>query len=148
MLITQDKEELFMFHENLKTLRKEKGLSQEELASRLHVVRQTISKWEKATSIPDADLLIKIAEELDTSVGVLLGENLSQSTNENDIALKLENLNTLLAQRNQSNRRIWKIVKYILVGFFIVFILAIIMNWISFQNYSTNTSSTIEVVEE
>ena len=36
-----------MFGENLKTLRKQKGFSQEELATRLHVVRQTISKWEK-----------------------------------------------------------------------------------------------------
>ena len=40
-----------MFNENLKTLRKQKGFSQEELASRLHVVRQTISKWEKNLSV-------------------------------------------------------------------------------------------------
>ena len=51
-----------MFSENLKTLRKQKGFSQEELASRLHVVRQTISKWEKNLSVPDADTLIRLAE--------------------------------------------------------------------------------------
>ena len=44
-----------MFGENLKTLRKQKGFSQEELAVRLHVVRQTVSKWEKNLSVPDAD---------------------------------------------------------------------------------------------
>ena len=48
-----------MFGENLKTLRKQKGFSQEELATRLHVVRQTISKWEKNLSVPDADTLIR-----------------------------------------------------------------------------------------
>ena len=49
-----------MFHENLRLKRKERGLSQEELASRLHVVRQTISKWEKGMSVPDSEQLIKI----------------------------------------------------------------------------------------
>ena len=53
-----------MFGENLKTLRKQKGFSQEELATRLHVVRQTISKWEKNLSVPDADTLIRLAEIL------------------------------------------------------------------------------------
>ena len=39
-----------MFSENLKLLRKKKGLSQEELAVRLNIVRQTVSKWEKGVS--------------------------------------------------------------------------------------------------
>lgn len=39
-----------MLNENLQALRKAKGLSQEELAERLHVVRQTVSKWEKGVS--------------------------------------------------------------------------------------------------
>ena len=39
-----------MLNENLKTLRKQRGLSQQELAVRLHVVRQTVSKWEKGVS--------------------------------------------------------------------------------------------------
>ena len=62
-----------MFHENLKALRKDRGLSQEELAARLHVVRQTISKWEKGLSVPDAEMLLRLAEVLDTTVSRLLG---------------------------------------------------------------------------
>ena len=51
-----------MFSENLKTLRKQNGFSQEELASKLHVVRQTISKWEKNLSV--AEQLSRINEQL------------------------------------------------------------------------------------
>ena len=57
-----------MFSENLKAYRKAKGLTQEELAVRLHVVRQTVSKWEKGLSVPDADLLVRLAEVLEVSV--------------------------------------------------------------------------------
>ena len=62
-----------MFQDNLKTLRKNKGYTQEELASRLKVVRQTISKWEKGLSVPDAEMLLKIADEFEVSVSELLG---------------------------------------------------------------------------
>ena len=71
-----------MLKENIKNLRKSKGLSQEELAVKLHVVRQTVSKWENGLSVPDAAELISLAEELDTPVGVLLGETVP----ENDFA--------------------------------------------------------------
>ena len=71
-----------MFSKNLKTLRKQKGFSQEELASRLHVVRQTISKWEKNLSVPDADTLIRLAEILEVSVSELLGSKI-ENENEN-----------------------------------------------------------------
>ncbi len=63
-----------MLNENLQSLRKARGLSQEELAERIHVVRQTVSKWEKGLSVPDADLLIRLAETLDTSVSALEGD--------------------------------------------------------------------------
>lgn len=62
-----------MLNENIKNLRKAKGLSQEELAIKLNVVRQTVSKWEKGLSVPDSNLLISLADELDTSVSILLG---------------------------------------------------------------------------
>lgn len=50
-----------MLQENIKTFRKDRGLTQEELAIRVNVVRQTVSKWEKGLSVPDADTLQKIA---------------------------------------------------------------------------------------
>ena len=73
-----------MLNENLKQLRKSKGLSQEELAIRLNVVRQTISKWEKGLSVPDADMLIKISEIFEVSVSELLGAKIEEK-NEQDV---------------------------------------------------------------
>lgn len=67
-----------MLNENIRNLRKSKGLSQEELAIRLNVVRQTISKWEKGLSVPDSSMIISLAEELDTSVSTLLGETVQE----------------------------------------------------------------------
>ena len=69
-----------MFGENLKTLRKQKDFSQEELAARLHVVRQTVSKWEKGLSVPDADALIRLAEVLEVSVSELLGAKIENDS--------------------------------------------------------------------
>ena len=88
-----------MFNENLKILRKEKGYSQEQLAARLNVVRQTISKWEKGISVPDAELLIQLAEVLDVTVSDLLGKKIeiAEGQNEKDIlASELAKLNELL----------------------------------------------------
>ena len=67
-----------MLNENIKTIRKSKGLSQEELAIKLNVVLQTISKWEQGLSVPDSDMLISISEALDTPVSTLLGETVNE----------------------------------------------------------------------
>ena len=63
-----------MLSENIKAIRKSKGLSQQELAIKLNVVRQTISKWEQGLSVPDSDMLISLSEVLETPVSTLLGE--------------------------------------------------------------------------
>ena len=68
-----------MLNENMKTIRKSKGLSQQELAVRLNIVRQTVSKWEQGLSVPDSDMLISISEVLEIPVSTLLGENVMQS---------------------------------------------------------------------
>ena len=65
-----------MLSENIKTIRKAKGLSQQELAVKLNVVRQTISKWEQGLSVPDSDMLISISEVFETPVSKLLGERI------------------------------------------------------------------------
>lgn len=102
-----------MLNENIKALRKAKGLSQEELAIKLNVVRQTVSKWEKGLSVPDAGMVIKIAEVLDTTVNVLLGEE-SPKSEEPDftktLAAKLEALNEQYSKQNEHHRKIWRAV--------------------------------------
>lgn len=96
-----------MLNENIKKLRESKGLSQEELAIQLHVVRQTISKWERGLSVPDSDLLISISEALETPVSTLLGETIMQPEVDDwkAISAKLEVINLQLAQRKITRRR-------------------------------------------
>lgn len=96
-----------MLNENLKTLRKSKGLSQEELAIKLNVVRQTVSKWEQGLSVPDADMLISIAEAFETPVSTLLGETVAGTKPDGlqAISEKLEVINLQLAHRRAAGRR-------------------------------------------
>ena len=96
-----------MLHVNLKAIRKSKGLSQEELAAKLYVVRQTVSKWEQGLSVPDADMLISISEALETPVNVLLGETVAWKEPDDlrAISEKLEVINLQLAQRKESGRK-------------------------------------------
>ena len=98
-----------MLKENIKLIRKQKGLSQEELAIKLNVVRQTISKWEQGLSVPDSELLVALSEALDTPVSVLLGETISEGKPDSlkEISEKLEIINLQLAQRKESKRKFW-----------------------------------------
>lgn len=102
-----------MLNENIKQLRKAKGLSQEELATKLGVVRQTISKWEQGLSVPDSDMLIRLAEVLDTRVSVLLGENIEVDVEQDTIqqmADILEVLNQEYAKNKEIKRKIWRVI--------------------------------------
>lgn len=96
-----------MLNENMKALRKSKGLSQEELAIKLNVVRQTVSKWENGLSVPDSDMLISISEVFETPVSTLLGENVIESEADDlkAISEKLEVINLQLAQRKTTRKR-------------------------------------------
>lgn len=97
-----------MLHENIKAVRERKGITQEELAGRLHVVRQTVSKWERGLSVPDADMLVSLSEVLATPVSVLLGETVSapEVDDVQAIAKRLEAINLQLARRSILRRRI------------------------------------------
>lgn len=122
-----------MFSENLKRLRKEKGFSQEQLATRLNVVRQTVSKWEKGISVPDAELLIQLAEVLDVTVGDLLGKKIeiAEDQDEKDIlASELAKLNELLVVYGNKLSN-WKRKIGIAMGIvlLILFICAIYGSW-------------------
>lgn len=96
-----------MLNENIKAIRKSKGLSQEELAVKLNVVRQTISKWEQGLSVPDSEMLISISEVLETPVSTLLGETIMEPKADDlkVISEKLEAINSQLAQRENAKRR-------------------------------------------
>ncbi len=96
-----------MLSENIKTIRKSKGLSQEELAIKLNVVRQTISKWETGLSVPDSEMLISISEVFETPVSTLLGETVVESKADDlkAISEKLEVINLQLAQRKTTKRK-------------------------------------------
>ena len=115
-----------MLNENIKKLRQEKGLSQEELAIKLNVVRQTLSKWENGLSVPDSSMLITLADELDTSVGILLGEPVTEST-PNDlktISEKLEVINLQLAKRSMAKV---KTIRWVLISLSILMIIVFIV---------------------
>lgn len=95
-----------MLNENMKALRKSQGLSQEELAVKLNVVRQTISKWEQGLSVPDADMLISISEVFETPVSTLLGETIVETRADDlrAISEKLEVINLQLAHRKAARQ--------------------------------------------
>lgn len=89
-----------MLNETIKNARKAKGMSQEEMAVQLNVVRQTVSKWETGLSVPDADDLIRISALLDVSVNDLLGVSRPNDAAE-DLAGELARVNEQLAAKKQ-----------------------------------------------
>ena len=104
-----------MLSENIKSVRKSKGLSQQELAVKLNVVRQTVSKWEQGLSVPDSDLLIALSEALETPVSTLLGETIVETDADHLTAIseKLEVINLQLAQRKTMRRAI---IRWLLIS--------------------------------
>lgn len=117
-----------MLNENIKAIRKSKGLSQQELAVKLNVVRQTVSKWEKGLSVPDSDMLISLSEALETPVSTLLGENVIEAEVDDlkAISAKLEVINLQLARRKITGKRIlhWLFIALCVVTVAIFAILA------------------------
>ena len=104
-----------MLNENIKAIRKSKGLSQEELAVKLNVVRQTISKWEQGLSVPDADMLISLSGAFETPVSTLLGEPVTAAKADDlkAVSEKLEIINLQLAQGKELRR---KTARCLLIG--------------------------------
>ena len=119
-----------MLSENLKVLRKQKGFSQEELAVRVNVVRQTVSKWEKGLSVPDADTVVKLAEVFGVSVNELLGEEIKVEDNSLEVAEQLSRLNALLAIQMQRKQQLRKNI-FTAIGIIVLFgfIAAIFPYW-------------------
>jgi len=129
-----------MLNENIRIIRKSKGLSQEELAVKLNVVRQTISKWEQGLSVPDSTMLLSISEVLETPVSVLLGESVTE-TRENELKViseKLEIVNLQLAMNRESKRKRlqWLLI---LICVFIIFVSIVLIRFDSpYLNWDYN----------
>lgn len=120
-----------MLNENIKIIRKSKGLSQEELAVRLNVVRQTISKWENGLSVPDADMLISISKVLEIPVSTLLGETVDRPESDDLKAIceKLETINLQLARRKDTARKMLRgLLVSLCIGIMIIFVLLAALN--------------------
>lgn len=139
-----------MLNDNIKKLRQQKGMTQEVLAEKLHVVRQTVSKWEKGLSVPDAEMLSEMAEVFEVSVSELLGEvaGFEQSEQEGGdrVAEQLALINEQLVIKNRRARRIWRTVAAILIGIGIsivgLFVLA------GFLSTEPTVKTEEEIVEE
>lgn len=122
-----------MLHENIKRLRSEQGMSQEVLAEKLHVVRQTVSTWEKGLSVPDAEMLLRLSEVFGVTVSDLLGETEAapeenEEPNLRQIAAQLSELNDRLASRSARNRKLLRIAAWVVLG---VAVLALAWNGMS-----------------
>lgn len=122
-----------MFNENLRILRKQKGMSQEALAQQLNVVRQTVSKWEKGLSVPDAEMLTRISELFEVPVSQMLGSTIEDETDTNQIAVQLAMLNEYMVSRSKRNKMILKIVLIVAAALFVFYILLAVTARIAFS---------------
>lgn len=131
-----------MFGENLKAMRKAKGYTQEELAIKINVVRQTVSKWEKGLSVPDADVLSQIAEVFDTKVSVLLGGTITEETDKDAVAEQLAKISEQLAIKNRRSKAIWKTIGMIVLA---IMLLNMLLNILAVTLFRANTSNEFDV---
>ena len=137
-----------MLNENIKALRKTKGLTQDELAIRLNVVRQTVSKWEKGLSVPDAEMLQRIAEVFEVNVSQLLGAPINQNENIDVIAEQLSRINEQMVVKNNRSRKIWKTIGIILAIIIAGQLLLVALGITAYKSYEVGTDTYEEYVEE
>ena len=117
-----------MLNENIKAYRKQKGFTQETLAQELNVVRQTVSKWEKGYSVPDAVMLERMAELFEISVGDLLGSETAGAVPQTDldrISAQLSVLNNQFARELARKRKIRNFFKGLLIAVLILAVFAV-----------------------
>ena len=132
-----------MLGENLKALRKQKGMSQEVMAQQLNVVRQTVSKWEQGLSVPDAQMLTRIAELFEVPVSSLLGERIEENVNTNEIAVQLAILNEQLASRRGRNRKILRIIMIVIAAVVAAYLLLHIVFGVVIDSKRVMTSAEL-----
>lgn len=140
-----------MFQENLKTLRKNKGFTQEEVAARLNVVRQTVSKWEKGQSVPDAEMLVKLAEIFEVPVSQLLGSRIEPDSQPDALAEQLARINEQLVIKNRRAKRVWTAIAVVVAGAILLQLLVIGMIVLLRavpQNGTTDITEWTEIIEK
>ena len=136
-----------MLSDNIKRLRKEKGISQEELAEKLNVVRQTVSKWENGLSVPDAEMLIRIANALDTTVSILLN-----STNTDfDSAMtageeRLEIITNDVATQKEKRRKLWLIIFCFALIVSVILLVCSLVNLIYYKTVVNGISTNMSII--
>lgn len=135
-----------MLGDNIKMLRKSKGFTQEELAIRLNVVRQTVSKWEKGFSVPDAEALQKLADVLDVDVKQLLGADIEDEKTNNELVEQLARINEQLIIKNRRSHRIWKTIGIVLISFIVFNILLVVLSMVAFNEYTV--TERVDVIME
>ena len=139
-----------MLGETIAALRKKQGMSQQTLADALFVTRQTISKWEKNLSVPDADALIRLADALDTSVQALLGQTAGSPAEPSELAEALMRINDQLAIQNRRRSRIWKVVAWMIALFVAFNLLLTVLAYAGMAHYEETvvTTQEVNVIEE
>ena len=143
-----------MLGNTIVTLRKRKALSQQQLADRMNVVRQTVSKWEKDLSVPDADALVRLADALDVTVAELLGQPVREEAAPADYSAVLAQMAEQLAIENRRRNLIWKIIAWVVGIVVAIHILLIAVGAVAGALYSFDAESfsesagVVEIVDQ
>ena len=125
-------------------LRKKQGMSQQTLADAVFVTRQTISKWEKNLSVPDAHALVRLADALDTTVQALLGQTEESPVEPGENAAALSRINDQLAHQNRRRSLIWKVVAW-MIGLYVAFnILLLVLGYAGMAQYEGDVHTVTE----
>lgn len=133
-----------MLGENIRKARIDAGLSQEELGEKLHVVRQTISKWEKGASAPSAELLLELAGALDADVESLLGADGTPSKSLDELAMHSALLNEQLSIQVLRMNKLVGILKGSIIAVIAIAVVAMIV-WFVLYAFMPKDSRAIFV---
>ena len=137
-----------MLHDNIKRLRQQKGMTQELLAQRLHIVRQTVSKWEKGLSVPDSEMLVQLSEVFEVSVSELLGETANFVPEKDSVAEQLALINEQLVIKNRRARRIWKAIIIAIIVINLLIAGAFLLFMVDPQSMNSSVTESTEVIED
>ena len=135
-----------MLGDRIVAMRKQRGMTQQTLADALFVTRQTISKWEKNLSVPDADALVRLADALETTVPILLGQAPETTAEPSDIAVALSRINDQLAIQNRRRSRIWKVIAWVVALFVAFNVLLLVLGYAASVQFEGEVITHEEII--